>query len=108
MLYSAIVYLYIDLASSAWITPLAAQGAFIILALHNYACDFTHPAIPCLIFSMGAKVKDQCTPVRRGAWGQGYFSPQNSIFITLGPQEVKSNAVYCTQHTCVILLYIHV
>ena len=27
-LYSAVVYMYIDLASSAWITPLAMQGAF--------------------------------------------------------------------------------
>ena len=57
---------------------------------------------------MGAKVKDQCKPVRKGAWGRGYFSPQDSIFITLRPQEVKSNAVYCTQHTCVIILYVYV
>ena len=30
-------------------------------------------------FSAGTKVKDQCTLVRRRAWGRGYFVP---IFIT--------------------------
>ena len=31
---------------------------------------------------MGAKVKDQCTLVRRRASERGYVSPQDSIFIT--------------------------
>ena len=63
--------------------------------------------------SMGANVKDQCMLVRRRAWGRGYFSPQDSIFLTtcfvyIKPQEVKSNAVYCTQHSfVVIILYVY-
>jgi hypothetical protein len=34
-------------------------------------------------------------------------TPYLLLHVPVRPQEVKSNAVYCTQHTCVIILYIY-
>ena len=62
-------------------------------------------------FSTGTKVKDQCTLVRRRAWGRGYFSAQDSVIITTcscTTTGIKSNAVYCTQNIYVIILYIYI
>ena len=74
-------------------------------------CDFTYQALPHLIFLRVQRSRINVR-LREGEPGdEATFllkTPYLLLHVLVQPQEVNSDAVYCTQHACVIILFIYV